>query len=95
MFLLPLYWQYLAPLASSHPDGLEWVASKIGFINLAKEPFYQLIPDYLIPGLQNEIAATILAGIIGALIVFSIIYGIAYNRRKLTRQEVISIERYK
>ena len=85
----------LAPLASSHPDGLEWVASKIGFINLAKEPFYQLIPDYLVPGLQNELAATILAGIIGALIVFSIIYGVAYNRRKLTRQEVITIERYK
>lgn len=93
--LITLVLAILAPLASSHPDGLEWVASKIGFINFAKEPFYQLIPDYLIPGLQNEIVATILAGIIGALIVFSIIYGVAYNRRKLTQQEVLSVERYK
>lgn len=93
--LLTLVLAILAPLASSHPDGLEWVASKIGFISLAKEPFYQLIPDYLIPGLQNEIVATILAGIIGALIVFSIIYGVAYNRRKLTQQKVLSVERYK
>jgi cobalt/nickel transport system permease protein len=85
----------LAPLASSQPDGLEWVASKMGFINIAKDPFYRLIPDYLIPGLQNELVATILAGIIGAVVVFSIIYGITYNRQKPASKEAVSIEQYK
>lgn len=71
-----------SPLASTHPDGLEWVAEQKGFLGLAQSPLYELIPDYAFPGVSNEAAATILAGIIGTLIVFGVALGVAYARRK-------------
>mgnify|MGYP001766023483 CR=1 FL=1 len=59
----------LAPLASSHPDGLEWVAQQAGFSSLARTPQLKLLPDYLLPGVENQALATILAGLIGILII--------------------------
>ena len=70
-----------SPLASSHPDGLEWVAEQQGFLSRAQAPSYNIIPDYVLPGIPNEAVATILAGIIGALIVFAIAGSVAYLRR--------------
>jgi cobalt/nickel transport system permease protein len=67
----------LSPLASSHPDGLEWVAEQHGFLDVARDAFYQFIPDYSLPGISNPALATILAGIIGAIIVFGVAYGVA------------------
>jgi cobalt/nickel transport system permease protein len=72
----------LAPLASTHPDGLEWVAKQRGFLDLAKNPVYKIIPDYVFPGISNEALATIIAGIIGALLVFGVAIGIAFARRR-------------
>lgn len=74
-----------SPLASSHPDGLEWVAEQEGFLNLAQGPLYEVIPDYVLPGLSNEALATIFAGIIGSLLVFGVVLLVAYSRRKLTK----------
>jgi cobalt/nickel transport system permease protein len=37
----------LSPMASSHPDGLEWVAEKQGFLSVAQDSIYNLIPDYV------------------------------------------------
>ena len=68
----------LAPLASSAPDGLERVAGDVGFIELAQEAPFLLITDYVFPGLENEALATILAGVIGTLILFGIAYGLAW-----------------
>lgn len=73
--LLALALAILSPLASSHPDGLEWVAEQHGFIETAQESLYNIIPDYVVPGISNEALATIAAGIIGALIVFGVAYG--------------------
>lgn len=70
-----------SPLASSHPDGLEWVAEQQGFINAAQAPAYEIIPDYVLPGVTNEALATILAGVIGVVIVFGVALLIAYTRR--------------
>ena len=42
---------------------------------------YHIIPDYVLPGIPNEAAATILAGVIGALIVFGVALGVAFARR--------------
>jgi len=81
-----------APLASSNPDGLEWVAEQKGFINLAKGPIYEVLPDYLIPGLSNETLATIFAGILGALLVFAVVLFVAYTRRKVSRQSLKEAE---
>ena len=48
-----------------------------GFINVALAPFFNIFPDYVIPGVSNEAVATILAGIVGTLVLFGIGYGLA------------------
>jgi len=71
-----------SPLASAHPDGLEWVAEQKGFLDTAREPLYRLIPDYLVPGIANESLATIVAGIVGLLAVGGTAYAVAAVRRR-------------
>jgi cobalt/nickel transport system permease protein len=66
---------FLSPLASASPDGLERVAEDQGFLERAQGPAYNVLPDYTIPGLDGPIS-TILAGIVGLLIVFALVYGI-------------------
>lgn len=75
--IFALFLALLSPLASSSPDGLEKVAEDKGFIETAREAFFELIPDYVLPGVGSEAGATILAGIIGTLILFGIGYGLA------------------
>lgn len=81
-FILTAVLVLAAPLASTRPDGLEWAASQAGFIEKVRSPIYELIPDYLLPGVENEALATILAGTLGVLIVFGLGFGIAFNRWK-------------
>jgi cobalt/nickel transport system permease protein len=71
----------LSPLASAKPDGLEWVAEELGFISLARDAAYQIIPDYVMPGIHNESLATILAGIIGVMIVISVLFSVSCRKR--------------
>ncbi len=68
----------LSPLASSSPDGLERVAEDKGFIGLAGEAPFQVIADYVFPGIENEVLATMLAGLIGTLVLFGVAYGLAW-----------------
>jgi hypothetical protein len=75
--ILALLLAILSPLASSSPDGLERMAEDKGFISTALGPFFKVVPDYVIPGVTNEALATILAGIVGTLILFGIGYGLA------------------
>lgn len=79
--LIALALAVISPLASSHPDGLEWVAEQKGFLDTAQGPVYEIIPDYVFPGVSNEAAATILAGIVGTLLVFGVALAVAYTRR--------------
>lgn len=72
----------LSPLASAHPDGLEWVAEQKGFLAAAQDAPYHIIPDYTLPGVSNEAIATIGAGVVGTAIVFGVALGIAYLRRR-------------
>jgi cobalt/nickel transport system permease protein len=76
-----------SPLASAHPDGLEWVAEQQGFLETTRQPLYHLIPDYLFPGISNEALATILAGVIGTLIVFGVVLGVGFLRRSSQMSE--------
>lgn len=71
-----------SPLASANPDGLEAVARQQRFLNMAQSSVYDIIPDYILPGISNQALATILAGIIGTLIVFGVALGVAYARRR-------------
>ncbi len=61
----------LAPLASPDPDGLERVAEDNGFLQSARDAVYSIIPDYTVPGIDGN-PSTILAGLIGILIVFGL-----------------------
>ena len=77
VLILALFLALLSPLASSSPDGLERVAEDKGFMETAREAVFEVIPDYVLPGVGNEAVATILAGIIGTLMLFGIGYGLA------------------
>jgi cobalt/nickel transport system permease protein len=83
--LIALGLAVLSPLASAHPDGLEWVAEQQGFIALAQEPLYGIIPDYAFPGVSDAALATILAGLLGTMLVFLVALGLAFSRRKRAR----------
>lgn len=64
---------FLSPFASSSPDGLERVAEDKGFIERAVESgFPAIIPDYAFPGVENEMLATSLAGLIGVIMTFGV-----------------------
>jgi cobalt/nickel transport system permease protein len=79
--LLAVSLAIVSPLASAHPDGMEWVAKQKGFLENAQGPIYKILPNYLLPGISNQALATILAGIAGVVIVFAVAIGVAYLRR--------------
>ena len=71
---------FVAPFASEHPDGLEYVGEKLGFLKgeapvLIPAP----IPDYQLAlfGEGHVRAATALAGLVGTLVVFAVGLGLA------------------
>lgn len=66
----------LAPLASPDPDGLERVAEDRGFIQAAESAVYEVMPDYTIPGVDDAAITTIVAGLIGVVIVFALMWGL-------------------
>lgn len=84
--ILALALAIFSPLASSHPDGLEWVAEQKGFLEVARDSFYTIIPDYTMPGISNSALATIVAGVIGVVVVFGISFGIAHAEKRAKKQ---------
>ena len=72
----------ISPLASAWPDGLERVAEDQGIIDAGQDPAFEVVPDYVLPGVSNEPVATILAGLIGTLILFGLGYGLAAGLRR-------------
>ena len=64
----------LSPFASASPDGLERVAEDLGFINIAQSAPYEVIPDYTIPFLGTTPISTIVAGVIGVIVVLAIVF---------------------
>jgi cobalt/nickel transport system permease protein len=80
--ILALVVVFFAPLASGSPDGLEWVAARSGFIETALAAPFNILPGYTIPGLGETAVSTILAGLIGALIVAGITFGLGRILRR-------------
>ncbi len=76
----------LSPLASGSPDGLERVAEDKGFLESANDAPFQVIADYVFPGVENEALATILAGWIGVLVMFGAVYGFGWLITRKKRQ---------
>lgn len=64
---------FITPLASADPDGLERVATDMGFINAGQPASYSIIPDYTLPFLGETALSTIVAGVIGVIVVGAII----------------------
>lgn len=73
-----------APFASGHPDGLEWVAETTGFLSAAQDAPFEILPDYKVPFLGETNLSTIVAGVIGALIVAGLVYLVARTLRRRT-----------
>lgn len=69
-----------SPWASSDPDGLEAVALQLGFLATAEPAPFSIIPAHSFPGLESH-TATIVAGFIGLVLVFSVASAVAYLRR--------------
>lgn len=60
---------FLSPLASADPDGLERVAENLGFIGAGQSAPFEIIPDYTLPFLGETAISTILAGVVGIVVV--------------------------
>ncbi|MEZ4503695.1 MAG: PDGLE domain-containing protein [Dehalococcoidia bacterium] len=62
-------------LASGSPDGLERVAEDKEFLHRAEDSGYEILPGYTVPGIDDERASTVLAGVIGVIVVGGIAFG--------------------
>jgi cobalt/nickel transport system permease protein len=63
----------LSPLASSFPDGLETVAETEGFMASASTSFFEIFPDYTVAFFESPSYSTIVAMVIGTLLVFGVV----------------------
>ena len=73
---------FISPLASGNPDGLEKVASDLGFLGKGLEAPFQLLPDYTIPFLGETAVSTILAGAVGAIVLIGLVVLLGRNLRR-------------
>jgi cobalt/nickel transport system permease protein len=73
----------LSPFASANPDGLERVATDLGFINKGQSAVYNILPDYTLPVLGETSLSTIMAGAMGVLVVLvvAIVAGRSMQKR--------------
>ncbi len=70
---------FVAPFASSWPDGLEKVAETLGFADAAAQQavLTSPVPDYQVPGIGSSFISTVMAGLIGTALVFVLSYVLA------------------
>jgi cobalt/nickel transport protein len=68
--------------ASSHPDGLEYVAERTGFLDSAEDPADGPMADYTVKGVDSPRLAGGLAGVIGVLVTLGLAGGIGYALRR-------------
>ena len=70
--------------ASSHPDGLEYVAERTGFIDSADEHATADGPlaDYQTTGVDDARVSGGLAGVVGVLVTLALAGGIAFAVRR-------------
>lgn len=75
--------------ASAHPDGLEFVAEKTGFLETAEDSHVADSPlaDYSTEGVDNERLSGGLAGVIGVLIVLGAGTGLFWVLRRRAAPE--------
>jgi hypothetical protein len=69
---------FISPFASEWPDGLESVASRLGFSQKAVMGAGSLhpFPEYSIPGVSSPSLTTMLAGILGIVTVTAVAFAL-------------------
>ena len=82
-----------SPFASSSPDGLERVALDYGFAHREDSPmFVGLIPDYEMPGVENNILSTALGGLVGVAVTYIFVFSaaclLAVNKNNGSRDDI-------
>ncbi|MBN1870404.1 MAG: energy-coupling factor ABC transporter permease [Candidatus Omnitrophica bacterium] len=77
----------LSPFASGFPDGLEWVAQKLSFLEFGGFEISAMFPDYQAGFITNAAAATIFAGWAG----IALVYGLTWVIGKSLEQSKIKI----
>jgi cobalt/nickel transport system permease protein len=73
---------FISPLASGNPDGLEKVAQDLGFLNQGLGSPYQILPDYTVPFFGETDLSTVMAGIVGAVVIAGLIILVGRNMRR-------------
>lgn len=69
---------FVAPFASPWPDGLERVAEALGFAEKTSPALLNSpLPDYAVPMIESAPLGTVVAGVIGAALVFIAAYILA------------------
>ena len=77
----------ISPLASAFPDGLERVAMNLGFIDTGLDAPFEILPDYTLPFLGETGMSTILAGIVGMVVVAGLVLGVMWILRRSAQTE--------
>lgn len=72
----------LSFLASSHPDGLEYVYEHIGTAFDGTAIVRGLMPDYMLPGVSSDVLAGVLAGTVGVIITGVLAYALLSGMRR-------------
>lgn len=85
---------FVAPYASSDPDGLERVAADTGFAAAAQDhPIGGPLADYAVSGVESDLVGTIATGIVGLVVSFAaglVLVGVARRRRQRHEHEHVS-----
>ena len=63
----------ISPMASGNPDGLEHVASDLGFLETGQSAPFEILPGYTLPFLGETDISTIVAGMVGAAVVLGLL----------------------
>ncbi len=71
--------------ASSEPDGLEYIAQSLGFIDKASEPMAAPMPDYSFPRSGSPFMSSFLAGLTGVGILYLAYFAFGFVSKKIKR----------
>ena len=80
--IISLFTVLLSPFASANPDGLESVARDIGFLSQGQSAPYQILSGYTVAFLGDTAFSTIVAGVVGALVVLGLVILVGSMLRK-------------
>lgn len=79
----------LSPFASTNPDGLERVAADLGFAEMAQSGLTGFFSDYQVAMLGEGALSTVVAGLVGVLVIFVLLALLLRAVRRVPQPEQI------